>query len=109
MTQPNKLKPVEILLVEESPTDAMFAREALEYSRVCNDLHAVTDGVQAMAFLHRAGQYADVPRPDLVLLDLNLPKVDGRDVLSKINEQFRNVVRTIESSWFAVVTLPTGA
>ena len=83
MTLPEKLRPVEILLVEDSPTDAMFAREALEYSKVCNNLHAVTDGVEAMAFLRREGKYAEVPRPDLILLDLNLPKMDGREVLAR--------------------------
>ncbi len=89
MTLPEKLRPVEILLVEDSPTDAMFAREALEYSKVCNNLYAVTDGVEAMAFLRREGRYAAVPRPDLILLDLNLPKMDGREVLSKIKEDER--------------------
>jgi len=91
MTLSEKVRPIEILLVEDSPTDAMFAREALEYSKVCNNLHAVTNGVEAMAFLRREGAYAESPRPDLVLLDLNLPKMDGREVLSKIknDERFR--------------------
>ena len=89
MTLPEKVRPVEILLVEDSPTDAMFAREALEFSKVCNNLQAVTDGVEAMAFLRREGKYAKVPRPDLILLDLNLPKMDGREVLSKIKEDER--------------------
>lgn len=89
MTSPEKLRPVEILLVEDSPTDAMFAREALEFSKLCNNLHTVTDGVEAMAFLRREGKYAKAPRPDLILLDLNLPKMDGREVLSKIKEDER--------------------
>jgi two-component system response regulator len=84
MILPDKARPVEILLVEDSPTDAMFAQEALEYSKVCNSLHAVTDGVEAIAFLRQEGKYSSVPCPDLILLDLNLPKMDGREVLAKI-------------------------
>lgn len=78
------LQPVEILLVEDSPTDVLLAKEALEYSKIVNTLHTVTDGVEAMAFLRKEGKYSDVPRPDLILLDLNLPKMDGRAVLSEI-------------------------
>ena len=69
-----RLKPVEILLVEDSPTDVLLAKEALEYSKIVNNLHTVPDGVEAMAFLRRQGQYKDVPIPGLILLDLNLPK-----------------------------------
>ena len=86
MTSRKELRPVEILLVEDSPTDACSHEEALEYSKVCNNLHTVTDGVEAMAFLRREGKYADAPRPDLILLDLNLPKKDGREVLAEIKE-----------------------
>jgi two-component system response regulator len=89
MIFPDKVRPVEILLVEDSPTDALFAREALEYSKVCNNLHVVPDGVEALAFLHRQGKYAQAPRPDLVLLDLNLPRMDGREVLAKIKSDER--------------------
>lgn len=78
------VRPAEILLVEDSPTDALLAREALEFSKVANHLHTVTDGVEAMAFLYQEGRYANVPRPDLILLDLNLPKKDGREVLHDI-------------------------
>jgi chemotaxis family two-component system response regulator Rcp1 len=78
------MKPVEILLVEDNPGDADLAREALENSKVRNTIHWVGDGVEAMAFLRRKGKYKDVPRPDLVLLDLNLPKKDGREVLAEI-------------------------
>ena len=143
----DRARPVEILLVEDSPTDALLAKEALESSRVCNHLHHVVDGVEALAFVRREGRYAGAPRPDLILLDLNLPRKDGREVLKEIKdddqlqripvvvlttsaqeadvvraygfhancyivkpvnfEQFADVVRSVETFWFAVVTLPT--
>lgn len=80
----SNVRPIEILLVEDSPTDVLLAREALEYSKLINNLHVVEDGVKAMEFLHRVGQYSEMPRPDLVLLDLNLPRKDGREVLAEI-------------------------
>jgi two-component system, chemotaxis family, response regulator Rcp1 len=79
-----ELQPVEILLVEDSPTDVLLAKEALELSKIINDLNTVSDGVEAMAFLHREGKYKNAPRPGLILLDLNLPKKDGREVLAEI-------------------------
>jgi len=78
------VKPIIILLVEDNPGDAELAREALDYDKMNNDLHVVDDGEKAMEFLHREGSYADAPRPDLILLDLNLPKKDGRQVLAEI-------------------------
>ncbi len=81
-TQP--VKPIEILLVEDNPGDARLAKEALKDSKVLNELYHVDDGVKAMQFLRKQGKYAGVPRPDLVLLDLNLPKKDGREVLAEI-------------------------
>ena len=75
---------IDILLVEDNPGDADLAREALETSKVHNSLHVVGDGEAAMAFLRQQGNYAAAPRPDLVLLDLNLPKKDGREVLAEI-------------------------
>jgi CheY-like chemotaxis protein len=75
---------VEILLVEDNPGDARLAKEALKDAKVRNNLHWVEDGVEAMTFLHRQGKYADSPRPDVILLDLNLPKKDGREVLAEI-------------------------
>jgi len=77
-------KPIEILLVEDNPGDVRLTIEALKEDKVLNHLSVVIDGVEALAFLRREGQYADAPRPDLVLLDLNLPKKDGREVLQDI-------------------------
>ena len=75
-----------ILLVEDSVEDAMLAQEALKDAKVANELHIVRDGEAAMAFLRRQGEFADTPRPDLVLLDLNLPRKDGREVLSEMKD-----------------------
>ncbi len=77
-------KPVEILLVEDSPGDVRLTRENLRESKMRNKLSVVTDGVEAINFLRREGSYADAPRPDLILLDLNLPRKDGREVLREI-------------------------
>lgn len=77
-------RPFEILLVEDSPTDVLLATEALSHADVPNHLQVVSDGVAAMAFLHRRAPFAAAPRPDLILLDLNLPKKDGREVLAEI-------------------------
>jgi len=79
-------KPVEILLVEDNPGDVRLTMETLRESKIHNNLYAVEDGVEALAFLCREGKYADKPRPDLILLDLNLPKKDGREVLAEIKE-----------------------
>jgi chemotaxis family two-component system response regulator Rcp1 len=80
----NNLRPIHVLLVEDSPTDLLMTREALEHAKVLLDLHVVEDGVKAMEFLRQTGKYAGVPRPDLILLDLNLPRKDGREVLTEI-------------------------
>ena len=79
-------RPVEILLIEDNPGDVELAREGLRECKIRNNLHAVGDGVEASAFLHRKGAYASRPRPDLIILDLNLPKRDGRDLLKEIKE-----------------------
>jgi two-component system, chemotaxis family, response regulator Rcp1 len=76
--------PVEILLVEDNPGDVRLTQEALKEGKVRNRLHVVGDGVEALAFLRRQGEYANAPRPDLILLDLNLPRKDGREVLAEI-------------------------
>jgi chemotaxis family two-component system response regulator Rcp1 len=78
------VKPINILLVEDNPGDADLAREALESSKMNNNLQVVNDGEKAMAFLRKEGPYSAAPRPDLILLDLNLPKKDGRQVLAEI-------------------------
>jgi CheY-like chemotaxis protein len=141
-----EVRPIEILLVEDSPSDAEFTVEALKEAKVRNHLSLVEDGVQAMEFLRRQGKYAQAPRPDLIMLDLNLPRKDGREVLAEMKadnnlkmipvvvlttsraeqdvlrayelhancyitkpvdfQQFLNVVRSIESFWLFVVTLP---
>jgi two-component system response regulator len=139
-------RPVEILLVEDSRGDVRLAQEALKDAKVRNNLHVVEDGVEAMAFLHKQGKYAQLPRPDVILLDLNLPRKDGREVLAEVKadpnlmripvviltvsnaeedvlksynlhancyitkpldlNQFLKVVRSIESFWLTIVTLP---
>jgi chemotaxis family two-component system response regulator Rcp1 len=74
----------EILLVEDSPGDVRLTREALKDAKMHINLHVASDGIEAMAFMNREGEFADVPRPDLILLDLNLPRKDGRQVLEEI-------------------------
>ncbi|MGZ5033325.1 MAG: response regulator [Usitatibacter sp.] len=76
--------PVEILLVEDNPGDYRLTQEALHEGKVYNNLHWAKDGVEALDFLNRRGKHSDAPRPDIILLDLNLPKKDGREVLSEI-------------------------
>jgi two-component system, chemotaxis family, response regulator Rcp1 len=79
-----RLKPIEILLVEDNEGDARLAKEALRDSRVLNNIHHVTDGVEAYDYLYQKGKNADAPHPDLILLDLNLPRMDGRELLAII-------------------------
>jgi chemotaxis family two-component system response regulator Rcp1 len=78
------LQPIEILLVEDSPGDVELTREALADAKVSNNLSVVGDGVEAMAFLRKEERYAAAPTPDLILLDLNMPRKDGREVLEEI-------------------------
>ncbi|MEO8425835.1 MAG: response regulator [Verrucomicrobiota bacterium] len=146
MNNQTKTKPIEILLAEDSPTDVMLTREALEHAKLLNNLHVVDNGMEAMEFLRRQGRHAAAPRPDLILLDLNMPRKNGHEVLAEIKadaslkaipvvilttsrteadlmkaygnhancyivkpvdfDAFAEVVRSIESFWFAVVTLP---
>jgi len=81
---PANTRPIEILLVEDSPSDAALTMEALEAGKVANKLTHVADGVEAMEFLRRQGDFADATRPDLIMLDLNLPRKDGREVLEEL-------------------------
>jgi chemotaxis family two-component system response regulator Rcp1 len=140
-------RPINILMIEDSSTDVLLMREALEGASVPKFLHVVDDGVQAMELLRREGKHSEAPRPDLILLDLNMPRKNGHEVLSEIktDESFKSipviilttskaesditkaygqhangyitkpvdfagfaeVVRSIESFWFYVITLPT--
>lgn len=142
-------RPVQILLVEDSPSDTDLTIEALREAKIRNHLSVVEDGVQAMEFLRREGPFVEAPRPDLIMLDLNLPRKDGREVLAEIKAderlktipvvvlttsraerdvlrayqlsancyitkpvdfaQFLQVIRSIESFWLFVVTLPPAA
>jgi len=81
-----KVQPVEILLVEDNPVDVMLTKEALGGGRVCNNLHVAEDGEEAMDFLYKRGKYASVPSPEIILLDLNLPRKDGREVLVEVKK-----------------------
>ncbi|MFB0517360.1 MAG: response regulator [Candidatus Neomarinimicrobiota bacterium] len=84
MTSQSTVTPINILLVEDNPGDVRLTQEALKETKVLNSLQVVHDGVEALAFLHREVQYADAAYPDLILLDLNLPRKDGREVLAEI-------------------------
>lgn len=95
--------PIEILLVEDNIADVRLTREALKEEKVSNNLTVLTDGVEVMDYLHRKGQYSQATRPDLILLDLNLPRKDGREVLREIknDEELRSipvVVLTVSSA-----------
>jgi chemotaxis family two-component system response regulator Rcp1 len=79
-------RPIDILMVEDNPGDVRLTVEALKEGKVRNNLHTVEDGVEALAFLRRQGRYKEAPRPDLVLLDLNLPKMSGQEVLAEMKE-----------------------
>ena len=89
----SRATPVEILLVEDNAGDVRLTREALREGKVYNNLHWAKDGVEALEFLRREGKYTEVPRPDIILLDLNLPKKDGREVLAeiKVDDQLKQI------------------
>lgn len=80
---------VELLLVEDNPIDVLLTKEALKEAKIANNLHVVEDGEEAMTFLYQRGKYINAPRPDLILLDLNLPKKSGREVLADLKNDER--------------------
>ncbi len=80
------LKPVDILLVDDDAGDILLTKKALTNDKICNSIHVANDGVEALAFLRKEGEYTNAPRPDLILLDLNMPRMDGREALAKIKQ-----------------------
>ncbi|AYC43761.1 response regulator [Streptomyces griseorubiginosus] len=101
MTTP-AARPIDVLLVEDDPGDELMTREAFEDNKIGNTLHVARDGEEALDFLYRRGAHTEAPQPDLILLDLNLPKYDGRQVLEKIKSD-------PELSHIPVVVLTTSA
>lgn len=87
------LSVIDVLLVEDDPGDALMTQEAFEHHKIRNSLHIVRDGVEALQFLRREGEHANAPRPGLILLDLNLPRMDGREVLAEVkaDERLRSI------------------
>jgi CheY-like chemotaxis protein len=100
---------IEVLLVEDSPGDVRLTQEAFRYANKAIQLHVVSDGVEALAFLKQEGGYEDSPRPDLILLDLNLPRMDGREVLSRIkaDETLKSIPTVILTTSEAEVDIAT--
>jgi len=91
-----KGSPIEVLLIEDSPGDVRLTKEAFRTANPAIHLHVASDGVEAMAFLNREGAYTQSPRPDLILLDLNLPRMDGREVLAQIKQhEFLRTIPTV--------------
>jgi CheY-like chemotaxis protein len=95
-------RPIDVLLVEDDPGDELITREAFEHNKISNTLHVAHDGQEGLDFLYRRGNYEGAPRPDLILLDLNLPKYDGRQLLEKIKSD-------PDLAYIPVVVLTTSA
>ncbi|GLZ46034.1 two-component system response regulator [Actinomycetospora sp. NBRC 106375] len=93
MTDTDPITEIDVLLVEDDAGDVLMTQEAFEHHKLRNQLHVVSDGVEALAFLRREGEHADAPRPGLILLDLNLPRKDGREVLEEVknDESLRSI------------------
>ncbi len=93
MGEDNNYRLIEILLVEDNPADVRLTKEALREGRILNRLNVVKDGMEALSFLRREGEHSSSPRPDLILLDLNLPRKDGREVLAEIksDDEFKSI------------------
>ena len=93
-------RPVQILIVEDNPADARLVREVMRDSKILNEIRWVTDGVEAMSFLRHEGKYGDVPRPNLIFLDLNMPRKDGREVLREVkaDPDFRRIPIVVMTS-----------
>jgi CheY-like chemotaxis protein len=85
--------PIDILLVEDDPSDVLLTKKSLEHAKLYNTLSVVADGIEALAFLRREGSFANAPRPDLILLDLNMPRMDGRELLQnlKADNDFKRI------------------
>lgn len=93
MTNARGTRPIEILLAEDNPGDILLTREALAEAKIRNTLHVTNDGIETMAFLRNEEPYTDAPTPDLILLDLNMPRMDGREVLAQVktDPEFRRI------------------
>jgi len=97
-----EVRPIDILLVEDDPGDELITREAFEHNKIKNNLHVARDGEEGLDFLYRRGEFGGAPRPDLILLDLNLPKYDGRQLLEQIKSD-------ADLCYIPVVVLTTSA
>ncbi|HTW76152.1 MAG TPA: response regulator [Thermoplasmata archaeon] len=97
---PDAAHPVQILIIEDNPADARLVREVMRDSKVLNEIHWVPDGVEALAFLRRQGKYGTAPRPNLIFLDLNMPRKDGREVLREVkaDESLRRIPVVVMTS-----------